>query len=314
MQEVPTIDLSAPDDASLAALDRACSDHGFFLIRGHGADDLIQRTWQQTRRFFREPRALKQSVERSEDNALGYYDRELTKRRRDHKEVFDFMDPAGPAGEQRNRWPKEPAGFRATLTEFFDTFGTLSAQTMRLVHRALGLPPDVIAAHGGSHAVSTVRLNHYPVGDPVPAGERDGLAELGEVALGHHTDPGVITLLLQDDTGGLQAFTRNEEWIDVPPEPGTIVVNLADSVQVWTNDRYRAAVHRVVPMTDRDRYSIPFFYNPEVDAVIEPIAQLSSEGPAYRPYTWREFIVSRMNDNYADLGAADTQISHFRIG
>lgn len=77
--------------------------------------------------------------------------------------------------------------------------------------------------------------------------------------MGHHTDPGVITLLLQDDTGGLQAQARDGSWIDVPPTPGTVVVNLADSVQVWTNDRYRAAVHRVLPMTRRDRTSIPYF-------------------------------------------------------
>jgi isopenicillin N synthase-like dioxygenase len=123
----------------------------------------------------------------------------------------------------------------------------------------------------------------------------------------------VITLLLQDATGGLQTLTREEHWIDVPPEPGTIVVNLADSVQVWTNDQYRAAVHRVIPMTERARYSIPYFFNPEVEALIQPIAELSPEGPLYRPFTWREFIIARMTDNYADLDAEDTQISHYRI-
>jgi len=75
------------------------------------------------------------------------------------------------------------------------------------------------------------------VGDPVPTEERGDLAALGDVALGHHTDPGVITLLLQDDRGGLQTETRSGEWIDVPPERGTIVVNLAACVQVWTKDR-----------------------------------------------------------------------------
>jgi isopenicillin N synthase-like dioxygenase len=313
VQQVPTIDISQPDAASSGELDAACREHGFFLISGHGADDLIARTWEQTQAFFEGPGEYKQEVLRSEDNALGYYDRELTKQKRDHKEVFDFMQPDGPAGQQRNRWPSQLPAFRDTLGEFFECFGRLSAETLRLVHRAMGLPEEVIAAHGGSPAVSTVRLNHYPVGDPVPAPERAGLSELGDVALGDHTDPGVITLLLQDETGGLQTQTRDGRWIDVPPTPGTIVVNLADSVQVWTNDRYRAAVHRVVPMTDRDRYSIPYFYNPAVEAVIEPIAELCSDGPRYRPYTWREFIIARMDDNYADLGAADTQISDFRI-
>jgi len=313
MESVPTIDLSRPTATSLKALDAACRDHGFFLLEGHGQEDVVERTWEETRRFFACSPERKRSVQRSEDNGLGYYDRELTKRKRDHKEVFDFLDPGGPVGVARNRWPEGVEGFRETLTDFFTAFAELSADTLRLVHRALGLPPEVVAAHGGSAAVSTVRLNHYPVGDPVSAVDREGLAPLGDVALGHHTDPGAITLLLQDDAGGLQTLTRDGGWIDVPPRPGTIVVNLADCVQVWTNDRYRAAVHRVVPMTSRDRYSIPFFFNPAVDMVIEPIPGLCDDAPAYRPFAWGEFIAARVNDNYADLGAEDTQVSHFRV-
>jgi isopenicillin N synthase-like dioxygenase len=313
MESVPTIDISRPTATSLEELDAACSDHGFFLLAGHGQQDLIERTWQLTRAFFALPAEHKRGVLRSEDNALGYYDRELTKRKRDHKEVFDFLEPDGAGGRSRNRWPEEVAGFRETLTEFFTAFSELSAETLRLVHRALGLAPAVADAHAGAASVSTVRLNHYPVGDPVAASEREDLAPLGDVALGHHTDPGVITLLLQDDTGGLQTLTRSGRWIDVPPEPGTIVVNLADCMQVWTNDRYRAAVHRVVPMTTRSRYSIPFFFNPPADAVIEPIRELCAGSPEYRAFTWREFIVARMNDNYADLAADDTQVEHFRV-
>ena len=89
--------------------------------------------------------------------------------------------------------------------------------------------------------------------------------------------------------------------------------NLADSLQVWTNDRYRAAVHRVVPMTRRDRYSIPYFFNPPFDAVIRPIDEICEDGPRYRPFTWREFIQARIDDNFADPGVDDTQASHFRI-
>jgi isopenicillin N synthase-like dioxygenase len=66
-------------------------------------------------------------------------------------------------------------------------------------------------------------------------------------------------------------------------------------------------------MTTRDRYSIPFFFNPAVDAVIEPIPELCDDAPAYRPFAWGEFIAARVSDNYADLGAEDTQVSHFRV-
>ena len=90
-------------------------------------------------------------------------------------------------------------------------------------------------------------------------------------------------------------------------------MNLADCMQVWTNDRYRAAVHRVLPMTVRTRISIPYFFNPDREAIIEPIAELASDGPCYRPFAFRQFITARGADNYADAGAPDTQISDFRL-
>lgn len=313
MNLVPTIDISCPDSAALEALDAACSDHGFFLLEGHGLGALIDRTWDETRRFFGAPKSVRDSVRRTEDQALGYYDRELTKRRRDRKEVFDFMQPDGPIGEKRNRWPDELEGFRDAQTAFFNAFSELAAQTLRLVYSAIGASERVAATHPGSPQTSTVRLNHYPIGDPVPAADRADLPGLADVSLGHHTDPGILTLLLQDDTGGLQTLSRDEQWVDVPPRRGTIVVNLADSLQVQTNDRYRAAVHRVLPMTNADRYSIPYFYNPAIDAVIEPIDELREAAPRYRSFTWREFIQARIDDNYADLGTEDTQASHFRI-
>ena len=158
-----------------------------------------------------------------------------------------------------------------------------------------------------------MRLNHYTVGDPVPLDERDGLAPLGDTALGFHTDPGVLTLLLQDEVGGLQARSLDGDWIDVPPTPGTVVVNLGDCMQVWTNDRYRAAVHRVLPMSSERRFSIPYFSNPPSDAIIVPIAELAGAAPLYRSFPWREFSAARGYDNFTDLGIDDAQISDHRI-
>ncbi|MEQ8841491.1 MAG: 2OG-Fe(II) oxygenase family protein [Acidimicrobiales bacterium] len=313
MELVPTVDLRKPSGVSLEALDAACADHGFFLLEGHGLDDLIERTWADTRAFFDTDRANKEAIRRNPEAMLGWYDRELTKRKRDHKEVFDFIDPAIPDDRSPNRWPAAPDSFRATMTDFFDAFAALAADTLSLVQATLGLTPAVAATHPAHRTTSSVRLNHYPVGDPVPADDRDGLNPLGDVALGHHTDPGVLTLLLQDDTGGLQAESHEHGWIDVEPRPGTIVVNLADTMQVWTNDRYRAAVHRVTPMTDRSRYSIPFFSNPPRDCVIEPIRELAAPAARYRSFTWKEFIRGRSEDNFADYGADDVQISDFAI-
>lgn len=310
---VPIIDISHPDRHSLDELDRACRDHGFFLLAGHGLDQLIDQTWKETRRFFDADRAIRLSIQRSQENPLGYYDRELTKRRRDTKEVFDFVDPTLAGLASKNRWPQGLPGFRDGLVQFFDAFSVLADRTLSLLHAALRLSADGRSTMVSSRHSSTVRLNHYPVGDPVPAAERQALPQLGETALGHHTDPGVLTLLLQDDTGGLQAESAIHGWIDVPPTPGAIVVNLGDCMQSWTNDRYRAAVHRVLPMHQRRRFSIPYFSNPERHAVIAPLPELSREGVRYRSVGWREFIQARVDDNYADLGADDTQMAQYRV-
>ncbi|MEE3328935.1 MAG: 2OG-Fe(II) oxygenase family protein [Myxococcota bacterium] len=313
MSTVPDIDIQETDASSLKKLDAACRDHGFFFLSGHGLDELIQRTFEQAERFFNEPPTVKESLRRTEQGPLGWYDRELTKRFRDCKEVFDFMEPEGTLGEKLNRWPADLPGFRDVQLEFFRAFSNLAQQTTQLVHQALGTASDAIAHHGGSAESSTVRLNHYPTHDPVPESASKDLADLGPTALGHHTDPGILTLLLQDDTGGLQTHSLSDGWIDVPPQTGQIVVNIGDSFQVWSNDHYRAGIHRVTPITTQSRYSIPYFYNPAYTQIIQPIAGLTAEEPRYRPFTWKEFIQARVDDNFADLGSEDTQASHFRI-
>jgi len=312
MSDVPIIDLSDPSSAAIEALDAACREHGFFLISGHGADDLIEQTWRETERFFDAGPAVFDPLRRTEDNPMGYFDRELTKRKRDHKAVFDFLDPATPTRDAINRWPQDLPGFREAMAEFHARFTTLAQQTLGLLHDVLDLSDQSRAKMTLDPINCPVRLNHYPVGDPVPADERDGLVELGETALGYHTDPGTITLLLQDDTGGLQTQDRSGNWIDVPPEPGTIVVNLADAVQVQTNDRWRAAVHRVVPMTTERRFSIPYFGNPPRHMTVEPLPELS-ETPRYRAFDWSEFMAARTADNFADVGAEDAQITDYLV-
>jgi len=312
MSLVPVVDIASPDSTSREALDAACRDHGFFLLSGHGLDGLIAHTWAETARFFDAPRSVRVAIERDAVNPLGWFDRELTKRKRDAKEVFDYIDPSNDSRDRFNRWP-ELEGFYESMTEFFDAFSDLTNRTVSLIHETLGLGAESCSKMVGDPASSAVRLNHYPVGDPVPADERDGLPDLGETALGYHTDPGTITLLLQDDVGGLQADSAAHGWIDVVPEPGTVVVNLADMMQVWTNDQYRAAIHRVVPMTKQRRFSIPYFSNPPRDAIVAPLPELSAEAVRYGDVGWAAFMKARSDDNFTDLGTADTQISDFRI-
>lgn len=321
MNKVPVIDMRAflqgRDDAdTLRAMDTACRDHGFFLLTGHGMSASIEAVWDQAHEFFESPKSLKRSVQRSGDNALGYFDRELTKRKRDRKEVFDYTDDDQnntDTGFGRSRWPTGRPKFRNTLITYSRNCALLTNQILAMLYTALGLPPaDVPDTIGTEHA-GFVRLNHYPVEDPVAEGERGGLASLGEMALHHHTDPGVITLLLQDDVGGLQTYSQQHGWIDVQPHQDAIVVNLSDMLQVLTNDNYRTSLHRVLPVPGRDRHSIVYFSMPRHDALIAPVSALHDGGPAYRAFAWTEFISGRLGDNFADYGVDDIQIADFRI-
>jgi len=316
MSHVPVIDITeqaangATDSRQLKALDRACRDHGFFLLAGHGLDREFDRMWQQAEGFFASPRSERLAIRRTEERPLGYYDRELTKQRRDLKEVFDFMRPAAD-NRGRNQWPSGRVEFQAAMTDFYEAMSGLAARTLVLIQEALGVTGEDRLV--GDPNTSNVRLNHYPVEDPLNDSERAAVNPLGDMALHHHTDPGLITLLLQDQTGGLQARSREHGWIDVPPDQHAVIVNLGDALQAWSNDEYRAAVHRVVPMMDRSRMSTPYFYNPPADAMIAPHPELAGHRPRYRPFAWREFIQNRIQDNYQDLGEADTQVDAYRI-
>ena len=98
-----------------------------------------------------------------------------------------------------------------------------------------------------------MRLNYYPVHDPIEnaATDHQPVADLG---VHHHTDAGALTVLIQDEVGGLQVH-RDGLWYDIPPVEGAIVINTGDMMQVWSNDIYQAAVHRVLAMEKRDRFS-----------------------------------------------------------
>ena len=317
MPSVPTIDLSAAEEAQFdfSEIDLACRQHGFFLLKNHGMDREIEEMWRLSKQFFDLPANEKRKILRDKDSPLGYYDRELTKQKRDLKEVFDFMSPRDDR-DLMNQWPNENEEFREVMLAFFDAASDVAARTLNLIYQSLnhGQAIDEDLPKGSAYT-SNARLNCYPTSDPLDDIEGASVAALGDMALHHHTDPGILTLLLQDMTGGLQAHSRTEGWIDVPPESGTIVVNLGDAMQVWTNDKYRSAVHRVLPRETSTRYSTPFFFSPARNAILEPLKALLGNGeqPIYRSFTWKDYIQGRIDDNYADLGEDDIQIDQFKL-
>jgi isopenicillin N synthase-like dioxygenase len=136
------------------------------------------------------------------------------------------------------------------------------------------------------HPTCTTRLLHYP---PQPA-----TVAPGQIGCGAHTDWGALTLLAQDDAGGLQVQRREGSWMDVTPLPGALVVNIGDMMQRWTNDRWRSTLHRVVNrQSDRERWSIAYFFDLDADAEILPLAPcVSAQRPArYGPITAGQHLI-----------------------
>lgn len=317
---VPVIDIEtlgegAPraDSPVAQAIAAACRRWGFFQVVNHGVDgELIAETVAGTRRFFSLPQAVKETLLRTRDNPWGYYHNELTKNQRDKKEVFDFTtDGVDPVYGAANRWPDDEPGFRSTMTAYRDACASLAFRLLRAMVAGLGLPADLLDADFGPLHTGFIRLNYYPVRDPLE--DRGDVTHLPTADLGvhHHTDAGALTVLLQDEVGGLQVY-RDGYWHDVPPVPGAFVINTGDMMQVWSNDTYTAAIHRVLAMDRRDRYSIPFFYNPSAATEVVPIPALGgARGPHYRAVPWREFRRRRTDGDYADYGD-EVQITQYR--
>jgi isopenicillin N synthase-like dioxygenase len=170
----------------------------------------------------------------------------------------------------------------------------------------LGAQPEHLARGFDDAHTSFLRLNHYP---KHPHGDAAGTGPLG---VGEHTDSGALTVLLQDDQPGLEV-RRDGRWHLVQPLAGALVFNIGDIVLLWSNDRYPAALHRVITNPARERDSVAFFLNPSYETTYEPLpATVAAHQPAhYRRIAWREFRALRAAGDYADIGE-EIQIAHYR--
>ena len=315
---VPVIDVAGlcGDRASGAVeeIARACIDWGFFQIVNHGIDsELIDNVWCNTRQFFGQSIDDKESILRSRENPWGYYNNELTKNQRDKKEVFDFTtEGADPIYHSENRWPTAVENFQMTMLAYLKACTDLSHTLLEAFCMGLDLPADYLNEKFLPEHTGFVRLNYFPVRDPMAGTATEDLLD-ADLGIHHHTDAGALTVLLQDEVGGLQVH-RIDRWHDILPVEGALVINTGDMMQVWSNDTYRAPAHRVLAMEDRDRYSIPFFFNPAANASVSPLPTVVSDSRpgAYRSIEWAEFRGRRTDGDYADYGT-EVQISQYRL-
>ena len=303
---VPVIDIAELESpGALAAIDAACRDWGFFQVTRHGiADAVIADLFSAANAFFAMPLADKRRILRSAKNPWGFYDEELTKNTRDWKQVFDYGPGDGEALVPQ--WPDGVPGFRAAVLAYYDACERLAHRLLSAISVNLDVPDDRLSRQFGNDHTSFMRLNFYP---KCPPGAVSGPA----FGVNEHSDAGALTILLQDEQPGLEVC-RDGEWYLVESRRDALVINLGDMIQVWSNDEYRAALHRVATNADRDRYSAPYFFNPSYDTDYAPLPTcVSADRPArYRPINWREFRKLRADGDYADYGE-EVQITDYRI-
>jgi isopenicillin N synthase-like dioxygenase len=293
MQDIPLIDVSplrapagqaAPE--ALAEVTRrigeACRAHGFFYAVHHGVPQaLIDRLEALSREFFAWPaqRKLQWPMRAGGRAWRGYFRTggELTSGRPDWKEGLYLGTELAPdhpkvrAGmplHGPNLWPDLP-GLRETVLDYMAQTTALGHALMRGIALSLGLSADYFDSRYTADPLILFRIFNYP--SWTGAGEDADRAEWG---VGEHTDYGLLTLLYQDRTGGLQVKVRGR-WIEAPPVPGSYVCNIGDMLDRMTAGLYRSTPHRVaLNRSGRDRISFPLFFDPSFDARVQPIEGL----------------------------------------
>ena len=304
LDALPILDISQLDDPTTAEafkkqLREVTHDVGFFYLVGHGIpQQLIDEVLDLSRRFFALPEEDKLAIENVHSPQFRGYTRtgkELTNGEIDWREQIDIGEERATREGDEDFWRLEgpnlwPAALPELETAFTEWRTQLSALALRLLRTwavALDAPEDVFdEAFGDDRAFSLIKIVRYP------GTSEEGAAQQG---VGAHRDGGVLTLLLvEPDKAGLQV-EHEGEWIDAPSLPGAFVVNIGEMLELATNGYLKATLHRVEsPRVGTDRISIPFFFNPALDA---RMPQLALEGAGLSADPTNSPILETYGDN-----------------
>ncbi|MEH0577807.1 isopenicillin N synthase family dioxygenase [Streptomyces sp. B21-108] len=282
-QQLPIIDLSAADRGPQARallhaqLHSAAHDVGFFQLVGHGVSPQeTEELLSAMRRFFALPEEQRLAIDNVNSPHFRGYTRtgdERTGGRQDWRDQLDIgaerpariPGPGEPAYwwlQGPNQWPDGLPELRSAALAWVERLSGVAERLLHELLAAIGAPVDFYDAVFGERAHPHLKLVRYP------GSAGDG----GGQGVGAHKDYGFLTLLLQDRVGGLQVQREDGLFHDVPPLEGAFVVNLGELLEVATNGYLLATNHRVVsPPSAVERFSVPFFYNPRLDARVEPL-------------------------------------------
>ena len=284
-------------------LGAACRESGFFYVVNHGVDAALQsRLRELSREFFVQDVETKSAIRMALGGRTwrGYFrvGDELTSGKPDQKEGLYFGaelpadDPrvlAGTPLHGPNLFPEKPAGLRATVLEYMMALTGLGHRLMAGLALSLDLEESYFAEHGTGEPLTLFRIFNYPPpADPTLWG------------VGEHTDYGLLTILLQDDAGGLEVKSRSR-WVPAPPVEGSFVCNIGDMLDRMTGGLYRSTPHRVRNPAPRARLSFPFFFDPNFFARVQPI-DLSGQDlpPDDRDERWDRASVHAFEGTYGD--------------
>jgi len=296
-------------------INKACRESGFFRITNHGVPrELRERLDKLSREFFALNESEKQKCAMSLAGAAwrGWFGvgGELTSGVPDRKEglyIGEQLAATDPRVVARtplhgaNLYPKQPAELGACADEWFVAMQQLGMALMRGVALGLQMPADWFAKNIAREPTCLFRIFHYPPIDTacVP---QDGISEWG---VAEHTDYGLLTILAQDDCGGLQVrmpggASSDDTWLDVPAEPDIFVVNIGDMLDRLTHGRYRSTPHRVRNVSGRERMSYPFFIDPSWNATVEPLPLEGTPPSDDAARRWDNTSVQAWTGTYGD--------------
>ena len=304
-----------PKARLIAELDQACRTAGFFYIANHGISPaLLAEAFEQSARFFDLPIEQKMAIHLRYSKCRRGYERIGDQRLDEHalpdqkESYYCGLDhpadhPYVLAGHDtygESQWPPQLPEFASTMKRYMQAQLVLCGRLMSLLAQALGQVPDYFASAIEDPMV-TLRLLRYP--------PQASDADPRMFGVGAHTDWGALTTLAQDSEGGLQVQMPDGQWVAAPPIADTFVVNLGDMMPRWTNDLYRSNPHRVINQsrTGANRHSIPFFFEPNFEARIEPIAGTVSDSRPrrYESCTAGEHLKAMVQKTYGDKIHAD---------
>ena len=278
-EEIPVVDLTDGEPSPAARAEVAdrlraiCHHVGFFQLFGHGLEPAFFAEHAEARaRFFALSEDEKVLVDKTASPRFRGWERvgaELTNGRPDQREQLDLATENRERGRTAhppylrldgpNQWLPEEVlpGFRSHIGRFSARLASVADRVMGLIALGLGLPEDHLRTVFGPRPMSLLKLISYP---PTPP---------GDAGVNPHHDAGFLTLLLQHEVGGLQVLNGEGHWIDVPPTPGAVVVNLGEMLQEMTGNYVVATTHRVV--TGAPRFSSGYFHGPDLTTRLDPL-------------------------------------------